>query len=210
MFCYNPVIKLLRSILGFNCFSLKHHIEHDIGRNGFFAALRMTTLNGNATLWGLCCFHLLFLRGDSGLDLCNHLLQHGLGILSRFGVDDMDLPVGRRIEALLAAQKQQRHGIGIVFPVPCRFAVIGFGICGFAGHRVQGPGGAEGSVQLPPLLFRELFVGDEFFHGVSFLHLRMIAFSFGFYYNISVNMALLSDYFIRSHSKLMTKCVKNP
>ncbi len=30
----------------------------------------------------------------------------------------------------------KRHGIGIVLPVPCRFAVIGFGVRRFAGHRV--------------------------------------------------------------------------
>ena len=90
---------------------------------------------------------------------------------------------------------KNRHGIGIVLPVPCRFAVIGFGIFRFAGHRVDGPGAAAGSVQLPLLLFRELLVGDEFFHGVSFQRLRMIAFSFGFYYNASVNRALLSNHF---------------
>ena len=59
--------------------------------------------------------------------------------------------------------KYQRHGIGIVLPVPCRFAVIGFGIRGFAGHRVQGPGAAAGSVQLSLLLLGELLVGDEYF-----------------------------------------------
>ncbi len=61
-----------------------------------------------------------------------------------------------------------RHGIGIVLPVPCRFAVIGFGARRFAGHRVDGPGPAAGGVQLPLLLLRELLVGDEFFHGFSF------------------------------------------
>ena len=59
--------------------------------------------------------------------------------------------------------KYQRHGIGIVLPVPCRFAVIGFGIRGFAGHRVQGPAAAAGSVQLSLLLLGELLVGDEYF-----------------------------------------------
>ena len=47
---------------------------------------------------------------------------------------------------------EKRHGIGIVFPVPCRFAVIGFGVRRFAGHRVDGPGGAAGGVQLPLFL----------------------------------------------------------
>ena len=65
-------------------------------------------------------------------------------------------------------QKTKWHGIGIVLPVPCRFAVIGFGVCRFAGHRVDGPGAAAGGVQLPLLLFRELLVGDIFFHVVSF------------------------------------------
>ena len=61
-----------------------------------------------------------------------------------------------------------RHGIGIILPVPCRFAVIGFGVCRFAGDRVDGPGPAAGCVQLPLFLLRELFIGDEFFHSASF------------------------------------------
>ena len=56
----------------------------------------------------------------------------------------------------------KRHGVGIVLPVPCRFAVIGFWIRGLAGHRVDGPGGAAGGVQLLLFLFRELLVGNEF------------------------------------------------
>ena len=97
--------------------------------------------------------------------------------------------------ALSSWKKQQRHGIGIVLPVPCRFAVIGFGVCGFTGHRVQGPGGAAGGVQLPLLLFRELLVGNEFFHRVSFLRSWAIAFGFGFYYITAVNRAFRSNHF---------------
>ena len=67
-----------------------------------------------------------------------------------------------------AKAKNKRHGIGIVLPLLCRFAVIGFGVRGFAGHRVDGPGAAAGGVQLPLLLFRALLEGDVFFHGVSF------------------------------------------
>ena len=79
-----------------------------------------------------------------------------------------------------AKTESKRHGIGIVLPVPCRFAVIGLGVRRFAGHRVDGPGPVAGGVQLPLLLFRELLVGDEFLHGVSFLCLRIIAFSSGY------------------------------
>ena len=60
--------------------------------------------------------------------------------------------------------KTKRRGIGIVLPVPCRFAVIGLRVFRPAGHRVQGPGAAAGLVQLPPLFLRELLIGNEFFH----------------------------------------------
>ena len=62
-----------------------------------------------------------------------------------------------------AKNRIKRHRIGIVLPVPCRFAVIGFGVRRFAGHRVDGPGAAAGSVQLSLLLLGELLVGDEYF-----------------------------------------------
>ena len=62
-----------------------------------------------------------------------------------------------------------------MIPVPCRFAVIGFGVRWFTGDRVDGPGASAGGVQLPLFLLRELFIGDEFFHSVSFLRLLLVS-----------------------------------
>ena len=71
--------------------------------------------------------------------------------------------------------RHKRHGVGIVLPLPCRFAVVGFGVCRFARDRVDGPDPAAGCVQLPLFLLRELFIGDEFFHSASFRRLRLAA-----------------------------------
>ena len=84
---------------------------------------------------------------------------------------------GRKDHASLCFQRRKnrhkRHGVGIVLPLPCRFAVIGFGVRRFAGDRVDGPGPAAGGVQLPLFLLRELFIGNEFFHSASFRRWRL-------------------------------------
>ena len=51
------------------------------------------------------CFQRSFLGVDSGADLTDHLLQQGLDLLSRFGIDGEDLALalggGRRVVALV-------------------------------------------------------------------------------------------------------------
>ena len=62
----------------------------------------------------------------------------------------------------------KRHGIWIVHPFPCLSAVIDPGIGTFAGDGVQRtPGIPAQRVPFALLLFGELFIRDEFLHGIT-------------------------------------------
>ena len=62
----------------------------------------------------------------------------------------------------------KRHGIWIVHPFPCLSAVIDPGIGTFASDGVQRtPGVPAQRVPFALLLFGELFIRDEFLHGIT-------------------------------------------
>jgi len=72
---------------------------------------------------------------------------------------------------------QKSPGIGaltITLPIPGFVSVVGFAVCRLPGDGVQiAPGLPSGLVDFPLLFFRELLVGNEFFHNATsslFLH----------------------------------------
>jgi hypothetical protein len=71
--------------------------------------------------------------------------------------------------------KQKSPGIGFVnltLPIPGFASIVGLAAGGLPGHRVQAaPGIPLCGIQLPFLLFGELFVGN---HGIVLLDFRVL------------------------------------
>ena len=74
-----------------------------------------------------------------------------------------------------AEPKKRKSGIGFVnltLPIPGFASVVGLAAGGLPGHRVQAaPGIPLCGIQLPFLLFGELFVGN---HGIILLDFRVL------------------------------------